>query len=113
MFVRTSALDAFDVWCDEEVFTKKDGFIEMVERITSRSRQAPEIDEGTEEEGRGPVRGQLPRRLARRLGKEPEEPVTFYVPTRTIELFEQWCEEKWLTHKDGFAEMVRRVTRKR
>lgn len=114
--IPTSTVDLFDEWCDSQALTKKSGFMELVARIIHRSHAPGPEDEAHDralQSGEGePIRGQLPRHLARRLKAEAEEPVTFYVPSSTMEAFEEWCGDRGLTKKAGFVEMVRRVTRR-
>lgn len=114
--IPTSTVDLFDEWCDSQALTKKSGFMELVARIIHRSHGPGSEDEAHDralQSGEGEsIRGQLPRHLARRLKTEAEEPVTFYIPTSTMEAFEEWCGDRGLTKKAGFVEMVRRVTRR-
>jgi len=116
--VPSSVLDDFDVWCDELGLSKKMGFMEMVRRIVHRSRDQVDPDDAALAakpvgDDLDDLVGQLPRRLARRTATEHLEQATFFVPCRIVEAFEAWCEQRGLTKKDGFIEMVRRVRHNR
>lgn len=51
-------------------------------------------------------------KLRRRLIDEPQDPITLAVRRSVLEKFDLWCAEHGYSKKDGFAEMVRRVTRR-
>lgn len=112
----STTVDAFHIWCEDNGFTKKLGFINMVKRIVERSQDRDPLDERRDADlisaADEVIQGQLPRHLAR-LHNDPEEPCNWYIPTSTVVAFEEWAAERGLTKKKGFEEMVKRVTRSR
>lgn len=52
-------------------------------------------------------------RLRRRAIEEPQDVITMQIRRSIVDKFDLWCAAEGFTKKDGFEEMVRRVTRNR
>ena len=51
-------------------------------------------------------------RLRRRVVEEPQDSFSMIAKRRILDKFDLWCAQNGFTKKDGFEEMVKRVTRR-